>query len=964
MSNGIKNLDFFKLLKKKEEEEGDEATLSKTVINVAKQVEPILGRIPVIFEEYTLHDISHSENVIKNMWKFIPAEVKETLNAMEMYLLILSAYLHDVGMAVSKDEEDEILKSEEFLKFRDKHEREVDLIEKYKEEGNTRAAEFYEKQIFTDYIRELHHERSYQYILNNYSGEKGLTIDNENHARVIAKICRAHRLDVKDLEDKSEFDREYSMEGKFINLQFLAVCLRLGDTLDADSRRAPKILKEFINPRNPTSKEEWKKHLSVPEVGITEEKIKINATCKSSKYQGGLLDFLRKVEKEREDFIRLLKDNSPEISNKYYLNLKKVEQNIETDGTYIYRNYKFSLDNEKIFSLFMETNLYNEKIVCLRELLQNSIDACRCRKAKEAGYEGKISYKLVKENTDEGEVRKITVEDNGIGMDEYVIENYFMRIGKSYYQSRDFKKEGIHFSPISIFGIGILSCFMMANRIEVETFKEEREPRKLEIENYSDRFETRKGNRKEQGTTITLFLKDDVELDLTEELKKYARHVEFPIYVDDGKNTETIVDRGYDFNFVDYLNPFYKQYADKLNPYVIDLEKEGIEGAKGKLIFMFLRDENGGYGFESENLSVLGYKGGHLFEKFGHITQMERGFLSQDGILIKKVGGLDFPLKNILPLWIKGDFIFFDVNLEDESKIDLTIDRNNVVVNEKLNNLRTIIEKVIIEKVIIDSLEKLFSKKHLVTDEDKNRFMECFFSTFFCHFTLIPKFFLERMNELVIFECSVNGELKYLTYNDLKDHWKYFYFIDEEKSKDLKKAIEKAYPKDPIIYYAPPKTLPYLLRAFGGDHIIVTNKELGHSVDKYLLMPSAGKREKKEKEYAFTFEGDYKDCFGTLLPDPFQIELNINHPFVRLVNKNRDKFKGEDKKGHEFFIDALSEIRSVASYLKPLKEIQGIQKYLLDFYVEKGILTKEEAERYLLTEKDFCPYDMGEDFLK
>jgi hypothetical protein len=50
--------------------------------------------------------------------------------------------------------------------------------------------------------------------------------------------------------------------------------------------------------------------------------------------------------------------------------------------------------------------------------------------------------------------------------------------------------------------------------------------------------------------------------------------------------------------------------------------------------------------------------------------------------------------------------------------------------------------------------------------------------------------------------------------------------------------------------------------------------------------------------------------------------------------------------------------------LKPLKEIQRIQKYLLDFYVEKGILTNEEAERYVLTEKDFCPYDMGADFLK
>jgi HSP90 family molecular chaperone len=109
---------------------------------------------------------------------------------------------------------------------------------------------------------------------------------------------------------------------------------------------------------------------------------------------------------------------------------------------------------------------------------------------------------LVKEHTDEGEIRKIIVEDNGIGMDDHVIENYFMRIGKSYYQSRDFKKESIQFSPISVFGIGILSCFMMADRIEVDTLKEGKAPRKVEIENYSDYFVTRSGSRTEPGTTI------------------------------------------------------------------------------------------------------------------------------------------------------------------------------------------------------------------------------------------------------------------------------------------------------------------------------------------------------------------------------------------------------------------------------------------------------------------------------
>ena len=333
---GIETTELFNLLQQKEKEEGLGTSLSNKVIEVVQQVKPILDRIPVLFEEYTLHDISHSKNVLDNMGKFIPEKVKENLKAIEFNLLILSACLHDVGMAVSRGEIEEIRESEDFLQFRDKHEREIGLIDKYKEEGNTRAAEFYENQIFIDFIRDHHHERSFDYIIAHQSGESGLKIDDETHARLVAKICRAHRLDVAVLEDTSEFDREYSLRGKFVNLQFLAVCLRLGDTLDADRRRAPKILKEFINPRNPTSKEEWEKHLSVSEVGITEEKVKINATCKSPKYQRGLQKFVEKVENERRDFISLLKENPAEISIKYYLNLQKVEKNIETDETYFY----------------------------------------------------------------------------------------------------------------------------------------------------------------------------------------------------------------------------------------------------------------------------------------------------------------------------------------------------------------------------------------------------------------------------------------------------------------------------------------------------------------------------------------------------------------------------------------------------------------------------------------------------
>jgi molecular chaperone HtpG len=111
MASTLQSLGLFQLLKKKEEKEDIGTVLSTTVVNVSKQVEPILGRIPVLFKEYTLHDISHSDNVIKNMGNFIPKEVKDNLNALEVYLLLLSAYLHDVGMAVKEEEITEIKKS-------------------------------------------------------------------------------------------------------------------------------------------------------------------------------------------------------------------------------------------------------------------------------------------------------------------------------------------------------------------------------------------------------------------------------------------------------------------------------------------------------------------------------------------------------------------------------------------------------------------------------------------------------------------------------------------------------------------------------------------------------------------------------------------------------------------------------------------------------------------------------------
>jgi HSP90 family molecular chaperone len=70
----------------------------------------------------------------------------------------------------------------------------------------------------------------------------------------------------------------------------------------------------------------------------------------------------------------------------------------------------------------------------------------------------------------------LSVIDTGIGMDRYIIENYFFKVGRSYYKSNDFirirsqlRALELDFQPVSEFGIGFMAIFMLGNKVEVET---------------------------------------------------------------------------------------------------------------------------------------------------------------------------------------------------------------------------------------------------------------------------------------------------------------------------------------------------------------------------------------------------------------------------------------------------------------------------------------------------------------
>ena len=123
----------------------------------------------------------------------------------------------------------------------------------------------------------------------------------------------------------------------------------------------------------------------------------------------------------------------------------------------------------------------------------------------------------MKKKNVKGENRKfVRVRDHGIGMDKFKIERYFTSIGRSFYVSKEFKElqddQNITYKPVSNFGIGFLSAFMVCKEIKVLTKNIEATDDGLEIEvpNYDGCFFVKKASGFEgYGTEITLYEEED-----------------------------------------------------------------------------------------------------------------------------------------------------------------------------------------------------------------------------------------------------------------------------------------------------------------------------------------------------------------------------------------------------------------------------------------------------------------------
>lgn len=443
--------------------------LDAKLSEIEEKAKSVLTYTAAAFPYYTPHDFHHSSTVEENLNWLIPDAVKHELNEWEIFFLLVAAWLHDWGM-VCKSGEDP------------------------KE------------------VREIHHRRTE----DNFEKMHQLLGLDGNQGRIIGRIARGHRAE--DLRGEL-FERQIYSANVHIDIRFLAAILRLADECDVTNSRVPEIIYYSLSPKG-ISEEHFKSHLSIGGIGkYVEHKIEINAVAYEPKASQTLDKLREKIQTEVDHVKGILAERK--------IPIEYVELHVDARG-FIDKPIGFRLDEARVTQLLIGEHLYSRKDVAVRELLENSVDACRAR------TDGSTQIRIFLEDN------KLVVQDNGIGIDYETAYKFLAQKGFSYYRSEEFKRtaRGSSFDPISRWGLGILSCFLIASEVCIHTKREGKDSCKFIIPNVAEGWRYEEGSLSDSGTIVTLTLNETGRtLDLEEVLRHYVKDCPIPLYL--GKDSES-----------------------------------------------------------------------------------------------------------------------------------------------------------------------------------------------------------------------------------------------------------------------------------------------------------------------------------------------------------------------------------------------------------------------------------------
>jgi len=612
------------------------------VQEVRSVVEEWLSYVPATFPHFTSHTIKHSEEIILQLSNLMFRDgdpqfpVLKYLSSTEVFILIMSAYLHDVGMVVSDKVKIEILESDEWRlwttgegggskrwqEIQQFRKSSTDAIKQFLADRQTRF-------LIAEFLRNSHHTRSALVIEQHQTTLGRFAFDDPVLIRTISNVCASHGYEQYRLEDKTLFPDRSDIRGDKVNVRFLAIMLRIGDLLDMSHDRACPLLLNAACPLPPDSYAHWSKYKCITHRSVEIDRIEITAECINQEEHRQLRDWCTWLEKEVTNAAVIMQKckrhndwTIPEVKLGKTIVIKPHAQ-----ANYIPCDWKFELDHDTVIKRLV-TDIYTHPLSFIRELIQNALDAIRCQIYNDLPptmphpeYPTQISEDIREQyplkfgifyrditNELSGEIEKkqyISIEDCGIGMDSEIISKYLLQVGRSYYTSDEFRRS-FSFSPTSRFGLGFLSVFAVSDHVSIDTYKPSSSnndgPIELILTGPKNYLLVQKGTKNCSGTTIEIMLKNHEDIEkIIDYIIESCKKVEIPIVVQTDQDTlEIRAEKETEFC---YEIPDYsvKDAIFKIRSFPIQLP--GIDG----YMYVFVRIDKYGESWVSYNYAKNHY---------------------------------------------------------------------------------------------------------------------------------------------------------------------------------------------------------------------------------------------------------------------------------------------------------------------------------------------------------------------
>jgi len=236
-------------------------SVSARILEILPGIQAILAVTPSPID-FTLHDAQHAFRVAERMIQVISTEVVSKLSVYELGLLLLSAYLHDIGMTPARRHVElhyhylltghvveNVIGSEsgetrrlseqdlkDFQKWLDEQPREVSIPISSNTPTPDQLAQA--EELVAYYCRGRHNDWSKDWISNNLSASLG---SYSGWRDDLIDLCQSHHWPYHQLVT-DRFNPRPVSEGQIVHLRFLACVLRVADILENDPERTPGVI--------------------------------------------------------------------------------------------------------------------------------------------------------------------------------------------------------------------------------------------------------------------------------------------------------------------------------------------------------------------------------------------------------------------------------------------------------------------------------------------------------------------------------------------------------------------------------------------------------------------------------------------------------------------------------------------------------------------------------------------------